>query len=497
MNLSLLLQMAAEGVPQRAAVTCGEFSMSYGEMLRAAQATSMRVGASGAEAVCYLGRNGRAFSIALFAAAIAGRPFIPLNYRLPDEQLRRLVQRCAPAILIANSDHATRVSDLDTVEIIDTAEIEALHLGPEPASGDGDSDPDTVAVQLFTSGTTGEPKRSLLRHRHLSSYVLNTVDFIGAGEREALLVSVPPYHIAAVASVLTSVYGGRRMVLLPEFKAEDWVTVALDRAVTHAMVVPTMLMRILDELDRRDVGLPALRHLSYGGGRMPRALVERAMNHLPNVDLVNAYGLTETSSTIAMLGPQDHRLALASFDENVRKRLSSVGRPLPGVEISIRDRKGVSLPSNVPGEVWVRGGQISGEYLEGSALATDGWLRTRDAGWMDEDGYLFVDGRLDDVIVRGAENISPSEVEERLLKHPAVVEAAVVGIPDDRWGEKIVAAVVVSEDVPEEVLKDWVRTALRSTKTPERVHFLRELPYNETGKLLRRSLRETLAQTGT
>ena len=186
-----------------------------------------------------------------------------------------------------------------------------------------------------------------------------------------------------------------------------------------------------------------MRSLAYGGGPMPRPVIERAMGVLGDVDLVNAYGLTETSSTIAVLGPDDHRTAFASDDEAVRARLGSVGRVLPGVELSIRDALGQPVPDGEVGEIWVRGEQVSGEYLGRSGTVEDGWFNTRDAGRVDADGFLFVQGRLDDVIVRGGENLSPGEIEAVLLDHPAVLEAAVVGIPDVEWGERVVATVVL------------------------------------------------------
>jgi acyl-CoA synthetase (AMP-forming)/AMP-acid ligase II len=257
-----------------------------------------------------------------------------------------------------------------------------------------------------------------------------------------------------------------------------------------------MLGRILQAVE--DVGAepPALRHLSYGGGRMPLELVERTLRDLPHVDLVNAYGLTETSSTIAMLTPDDHREAFASDDPAVRARLASVGRPLPTLEVEVRDAKGVPLSAGDKGEIWVRGEQVAGEYVGRSALTDEGWFPTRDAGWFDAEGFLFVDGRLDDVIVRGAENISPGEVEDALLAHPAVAEAAVIGIPDTEWGEAVAAVVVLRPETAaqEAELQDWVRGRLRSTKTPVVVDFRAELPYSPTGKLLRRVLRDELAE---
>jgi acyl-CoA synthetase (AMP-forming)/AMP-acid ligase II len=354
----------------------------------------------------------------------------------------------------------------------------------EPTDGWG-CDPDGVAVLLFTSGTTGEPKAAVLRHRNLAAYLIGSVEFGAAGPDEATIVSVPPYHIAAVSSVLSTTYAGRRAVPLERFEAEAWVRTVRRESVTHAMVVPTMLRRILDVVEEDGAGLPSLRSLAYGGGPMPRAVVERALALLPDVDLVNAYGLTETSSTITVLGPEDHRAAFASEDPEVRARLGSVGRALPGVEVQVRD----------DGRIWVRGEQVSGEY-EGRALDLDeGWFDTRDSGHLDDEGFLFVHGRSDDVIVRGGENLSPGEIESVLLDHPAVAEAAVVGVPDEEWGEQVVAAVVLraGEAVSEEVLRAHVRSRLRAARTPERITFCAELPYNEMGKLLRRVLRDDLS----
>ena len=357
-------------------------------------------------------------------------------------------------------------------------------------------DPEDVAVLLFTSGTTGEPKVAVLRHRHLTSYILSSVEFLGADEAEAQLVSVPPYHIAGISAVLSSTFAGRRIAYLPGFEPHDWVRTVADQEITQAMVVPTMLGRILDLLDETGTTLDQLRHLSYGGGRMPVELIKRAMQRLPQVSFVNAYGLTETSSTVSVLGPDDHVAALESDDPAVQARLGSVGRPLPSLEVEIRDPSGVALRAGERGEIYIRGEQVAGEYLGKNLLTDDGWFPTNDAGYLDEAGYLYLDGRLDDVIVRGAENLSPGEIEEVLLTHPAVADAAVVGIPDEEWGEAVAAALVLrpgAEATSAEEIQDYVRERLRSTKTPQTIQFFPELPHNETGKLLRRVLRDELA----
>jgi acyl-CoA synthetase (AMP-forming)/AMP-acid ligase II len=347
---------------------------------------------------------------------------------------------------------------------------------------------------LFTSGTTGEPKAAILRHANLTSYVISTVEFLGSEEGEAALVSVPPYHIAGISAVLTGVYGGRRLVHLEAFTPEAWVDEATAEQITHAMVVPTMLGRILDILEGRGAGLPHLKALSYGGGRMPQPVIERALRVLPHVDFVNAYGLTETSSTVAVLGPEDHREAISSPDEAVRRRLGSVGRPLPTLELEIRGPDGELMPTGQSGEIYVRGEQVSGEYTHKKVVQDDGWFATNDGGWMDEAGYLFVEGRLDDVIVRGGENISPGEIEDVLREHPDVADVAVLGLPDDEWGERVAAAVVLkTASTAPEALADWVRARLRSTKTPEVWELRDALPYNDTGKLLRRQLKVEMA----
>ncbi len=495
MNIGMLLELAAQGMPDRIAAGSRTDGNSYARLLERARRGAAVVRASGAQRVGLVDTNSPAVPLLLYASALAGVPFTALNYRLADDRLRAVVERVAPALVVSDEAGRARIRDVQGIELLDRRELEARLDRAEPAP-DLDVDTDAVAIWLFTSGTTGEPKAALLRHRHLVSYVLSTVEFMSAGEDEATLVSVPPYHVAGMAAVLSSTYAGRRIVYLPQFDPDDWVRLAEAEAVTHAMVVPTMLGRLLDAMQHHGTTLPALRHLSYGGGRMPVAVVERAMGRLPHVGFVNAYGLTEASSTIAVLGPDDHRTAYGSDDPAVRARLGSVGRPLPTLELEIRDPWGAVLPAGETGEIHVRGDQIAGEYLGRSVLTPDRWFPTSDSGHLDEAGFLFVDGRLDDVIVRGGENMSPGEIEDVLLQHPAVAEAGVTGVPDDEWGEVAAAAVVLEPGAgtTEAELQSWVRDRLRSSRTPVVVDVRPALPYNDTGKLLRRVLRDELGR---
>ncbi|MFD0686405.1 class I adenylate-forming enzyme family protein [Actinomadura fibrosa] len=470
MNITMILEMAASA-GDRTAVTSGGRSLTASALLRLAHAAAERF--RGRPAVLYLGQNHLAYPVALFGAALAGVPFVPLNYRLGTSQLTDLKARHPGALVIGPPD---------LEPLLETADAAPGPLDLAPVVGD----PDAVAVMLYTSGTTAAPKSAVLRHRHLLAYVLNTLEFGSAGEEEAALVAVPPYHVAGLANLLSNLYTGRRVVYMAAFDAREWLETVRREKATHALVVPTMLARIVAEVPGDDAETPTLRSLAYGGARTPRPVLERALKIFPGTGFVNAYGLTETASSVAVLGPEDHRAALAATDPAERERLGSVGRALPGVEFQIRAEDGRPAPTGETGLVYVRGDQISGEYGGRSALDADGWFATRDRGRLDAAGYLFIEGRADDTIIRGGENIAPAEIEDVLLGHPGIAEAAVVGVPDPEWGQRLVA-VVVGEGDPEEIRR-WAKERLRSSKTPDAVVFRAALPKTETGKLLRRTL---------
>ena len=489
MSVSLLLDMAVGAHPDRVLVGDRRDGLTATDLSAAAAAAAAGFLRAGAGSVGYLGPHGPDMAVALFGAARAGIPLVPLNFRLAQDRLERLVARLECPVVL--TDHPTRwgATGWPVLDLADWRTSLSEHLSTEEvAELAGDAMDDAVAALIYTSGTTSEPKGAILRHRHLVAYVLQTVDLGSAGAEEALLVSVPPYHIAGIGTVLTNVFAGRRLVFLPQFEAAQWLTLAEAEQVTHAMVVPTMLARIVEALTASPRRLPHLRSIAYGGARMPSTILRRALGLLPHVDFTNAYGLTETSSTVAVLGPEDHRAALASTDPAVRARLGSAGRLAPGVEGSVRDPQGRRAPI---GELWLRGPQVAGEYSgSGSTLTEDGWFRTRDRARFDADGFLFIEGRADDIIIRGGENIAPAEIEDVLVEHPEVKEVAVIGVPDEEWGSRIVAVVVAqpSASLGGEELREWVRARLRGSRTPDDVVFRETLPYTPTGKLLRREL---------
>ncbi|MDP7507291.1 MAG: long-chain fatty acid--CoA ligase [Acidimicrobiales bacterium] len=498
----MLLEMAVGGFADRVAVGSRDDGLTFADLFGRAAATAERLRSVDAGHLVLADVSSEALPVLLFGASWAGIPFVPLNYRLPDGELRTLAGRVSPALAVAQPGTTERLDGLDGIGVVDRGDLWQGLSATRTTENDWGFEGEDVAVLLFTSGTTGDPKAAVLRQRHLVSYILGSVDFGSAGEEEAALVSVPPYHVAGIAAILSNVFAGRRLLQLPTFEPGAWIDLVRAEGVTSAMVVPTMLARIVEHLNAEgpsSPGLPTLRALSYGGGRMPQPVIEKALDLLPDTSFVNAYGLTETSSTVTLLGPDEHRAAVASDDPKVRRRIASVGRPLPGIEVSIRDEAGAETPDGEPGDIWLRGEQVSGEYREqGSRLTDEGWFPTNDGGWLDDEGFLFVTGRIDDVIVKGGQNISPGEIEEVLLRHPAVADTAAIGLPDREWGERIVVAVVVRGDVdisPDD-LQDLVRHELRSNRTPDLVEFVDELPYNDTGKLLRRVLRERLAHLG-
>ncbi|MEE2033204.1 class I adenylate-forming enzyme family protein [Rhodococcus chondri] len=487
MGIAMILDMAASATPDRLAMGGRVDGTTYRQLDEISWGGAGVLERLGARHVVFIGVNGPILPILMFATARAGVPLAPLNYRLPADQLRELINRLDEPIVVADDAYADKLAGTDH-RIVTSAEFLAMARTAERATEDRSRE-DETAIVLFTSGTTSAPKGVVLRHRHLLSYLLNTVEFASASEENATLVSTPPYHIAGLGAVLSNIYAGRRMVHLPDFSPRKWLDLVREESVSSAMVVPTMLARIVEHLDGALANVPSLTSLAYGGARMPQPVLEKALDAFPGTGFVNAYGLTETSSTIAVLGPEDHREAYA--DPALRHRLSSTGRIVPGMEAQIRAEDDVTvLPDGETGLLWVRGAQVSGEYMgKGSVLDADGWFPTRDRGRID-DGFLYIGGRADDTIIRGGENIAPAEIEDVLVQHEQVREVAVVGLADDEWGERICAVIVPNgtDHDDSEAFRDWCRERLRGSRTPDDVVFVDELPRTPTGKIVRRDL---------
>jgi len=309
--------------------------------------------------------------------------------------------------------------------------------------------------------------------------------------------------VAGFQALLAAVYGGRTVVMMRQFEVKDWLEAVQREKVNRAMLVPTMLKRVIDYPDFAKYNVSSLRVITYGAAPMPFEVIKKAIEVLPHVRFINAFGQTETASTITTLGPEDH--VISGTPEEKEKKLkrlaSSIGRPMADVEMKVVDEEGKELPLGETGEFVARGPRVMSGYWKDAektakAFTKDGWLRTGDTGYRDEEGYFYLAGRGDDMIIRGGENISPEEVENVLYSYPKIEEVAVIGIPDPDWGQEPRAIVVLKKEqkATAEEIVEYCRQKLSSFKRPRSVVFVNELPRNPMGKVLKRVLREKYGQ---
>lgn len=446
-----------------------------------------------------------------FATASLGAIYVPLNFRAKASELEYMINQSDAKVLLVGERYVSLIDDL-RAHLAGVAHYLALDgecAGWESYQAWMDSHTpedapsvevpeESTTVLMFTAGTTGFPKGVMLHHNSFASYVLSNVSPADPEEEERNLLTVPLYHIAGMQAVMAAVYGGRTLVMQRQFEPGEWLALVERERASRAMMVPTMLKQILDRPDFGQYDLSSLKVITYGAAPMPIEVISRALELLPHVQFINAFGQTETAATITALSPEDHHIppGLPEPERAKRlKRLASVGKPLDDVEMRVVDEDGNDCPPGVQGEIVARGPRVMAGYWKDEektkATKRGGWIYTGDLGYVDEDGYYYLSGRASDLIIRGGENIAPEEVERVLAKHPAVDECAVFGVPDVTWGETVAAAVVFKkgQSASPEELMEWCRRELASFKKPERVLVLEELPRNPLGKVLRRELR--------
>lgn len=503
MNLAMLLDLPANIVPEQAIITSDGTTSSYAELREgAARAAALldHEGVGPGDRIATFGVNSQPLVEVLFGAAARGITAAPLNYRAREREAAHMLADSGARLVFADSRYRemierVRPASLERIILLDD-DYGDLCAGSAPAfEVSFEVEDDDIAMLIYTSGTTSLPKGVQLTHGALSSFVLTQGDVADGSDRGATLLSVPLYHVAGLTTLLVSIYAGRRIVLMPQFEVEGWLSTVESERPTHAFLVPTMLAKLLEAEAFEAADLSSLQAISYGAAPMPSSLLRRILERFPErIDFSGAYGLSETTSTVAVLGPEDHRLGGADAEARL-KRLSSVGRPIAGVEIEIRSASGEPLPHGEVGEVHIRTPRAMAGYLgdPGEApkavRAEDGALGTGDLGYLDEEGYLFLVGRSSQMIIRGGENIAPAEIEDVLHAHPDVVEAGVVGLQDEEWGEIVAAAVVLRENAAagEAELREHC-AVLASFKRPEVITIVDELPRTSTGKLIDREL---------
>ena len=422
--------------------------------------------------VAHLDRTAPEIVELLFATSKLGAVTVPLNWRLAPAELAAVVADAQPDVLIAGDAYA----DVAAPNVVVVgAEYERWLAAHEPVDPGGRGESSDTVLQLYTSGTTGVPKGVLTTHRNLAA----AVESSPLWEFDADTISMTPlpmFHIGGIGWAFLGLWNAATTVLVSEFVPEDVLDVLERQRVTNTIFVPTMLQLLCAVPGAEERDYAALRSIAYGASPITTPVLKDALRTF-RCSLYGVYGLTESTGGVMQLDPADHAH---------ERLLRSAGRPFPWVELKIVD-----------GEVWLRAPNVTPGYFNrpeetAAALTADGWLKTGDGGYLDDDGYLFLTDRIKDMIVSGGENVYPIEVEEALAQHPDVAEVAVIGVPDERWGETVKALVVAraGRSPTADELVAFARERLAGYKLPRSVEFVADLPRTPSGKVLKRELRK-------
>lgn len=496
-----IISRHAEQTPDRPALTCGDRTLSYGGLEQRATVLADaldKAGVARGDRIAFLGRNQVEHFEIVFAGAKLGAITVGMNWRLSPGELGAQLSDCKPRVLFVSAEAlptAQAASDMVPDEILLIsfgADYEAFVAQGSDTPRPSASRADEICMICYTSGTTGHAKGVAFTHRSLHTVLAPA----GAAWRfdadSVSLVCMPTFHTAGLCWGLLALSHGGRSLVVSEFDAEAIVALMRAERVTNPVFAPIMLEQVIAVLERTGSALPALRAIVYGAAPITEPVLARAVATL-NAELIQGYGLTEVNGTISILTHADHVL------EGPRKeRLRSAGHAVPWGAVRVVDpATGQDLPPREVGEVWGRSPGLMTGYWQrpaetAEALTPDGWLRTGDAGYLDEDGYLFLTDRIKDMIVTGGENVYPIEVEHVLAAHPGVDAVAVIGVPDERWGEAVKAVVVRAPgaQLTSAELIAWTRERLAAYKAPTSVDFIETMPRNPSGKILKRTLKE-------
>ena len=479
-----------------------EFDIKTNRVANALKASGVKPG----ERIAYLGKNSDFYFELLMGAMKANVVMAPVNWRLAGPEVAFIVGDCKAPVLFAGPEFITQVRQSQgrscracepssppkaaplNGRILSRGEMRRAADDPQvPIS------PKDIAIQLYTSGTTGKPKGAMLSHANF----LNLVQSGNEAERpdwnkwstdDVSLVAMPIFHIGGSGWGVMGLYHGAKGVIAREFDPTKVLDFFEQFGITKLFMVPAAMQFVVRQPRARQVDFSRLKYMLYGASPIPAALLKECIEVF-KCGFVQMYGMTETTGTIVALPPEDHVEGL--------DRMRSAGKALPGIELAILDADGKRLPPGEVGEIATRSDSNMVGYWNlpeatAKALDSDGWLRTGDAGYMDSDGYLYIHDRIKDMIISGGENIYPAEVESAICDHPDVAEAAVIGIPDDKWGEAVKAIVVMKpgKTATSSDIINFTRERIAGFKTPKSVDFLEALPRNPSGKILRRNLRD-------
>lgn len=513
MNTTEFLTIAAAICPDRTAIVFEGKRYSFSQLNERANRLAnalANLGIKKGDRVALVQVNCNQCVETYFATAKLGAIYVPLNFRAKADEYDYMINFAEVNVVLMGDRYVdlinsvrSRLSTIKHFISIESKCDDMLYYEDLIASAPADEvftevDDGDTTILMFTAGTTGRPKGVMLSHSSFSTYVLENVTPADPELEEKNIITVPLYHVAGIQAMMAAVYGGRTLVMERQFDAKEWMELVENEKANRAMMVPTMLKQLIDHADFAKHDLSSLKVITYGAAPMPLPVIKKALELFPGVSFINAFGQTETASTITTLSPEDHVLTGTQEEIDKKlKRLASIGKPMADVEMKVVDEEGKELSSGETGEIVARGpramtGYWKDEEKTAKTIDKDGWVHTGDMGYVDEDGYFFLGGRATDMIIRAGENISPEDVEHCLRTLSAIDDVAVIGVPDEEWGEQPRAIVVLKKGqtaTADEVM-EHCRQGLASYKRPRSVVFVDELPRNPMGKVLKRVLRD-------
>jgi len=472
--------------PDQVAVVHGDRELTYRALsLRANQVAHVlaSLGVGGGDRVAYLGPNEPRFLETMFGTGLLGAIFVPLNTRLAAPELDYILTDSGASVLVCATDHALTA---DVPHVLDPAGYETRVTAAPTTPFDEVVAPDDVAMIMYTSGTTGRPKGAALSHANIHWNTVNVLIDVDIAGDEVTLVNAPMFHVAALNQTVLPTFLKGGTVVLDSFDPVRTLATIAERRVTYLFGVPAMFQAVANTPEWTVADLSSVRTLICGGAPVPAQVITTYQDR--GLVFLQGYGLTESSPSALFL-----RAA-----ESTRK-VGSAGTPCFFTDVRVLDADGDDVPPGVPGEVVLHGPNVMTGYWGKPAatddvLSPDGWLRTGDIAVSDEDGYLYIRDRVKDVIISGGENVYPAEVEDALHAHPAVRDCAVIGVPDERWGEVGRAIVVARSPVSPAELLTYLDGRIARYKIPKTVVFAGELPRTASGKLLKSALRTTYGE---
>ncbi|MFY1679257.1 MULTISPECIES: long-chain-fatty-acid--CoA ligase [unclassified Streptomyces] len=480
-----------------AAVICEGRTVTHAELHRRGNRLAHALRAEGiaeGDRVAYLAKESEYYYEALLACAKTGAVLVPVNWRLTAPEVGHILRDSGTRLLFLDDERAPLVEDAAAgfaATVVRVGDIPAWRDGHGEDDPGFEPGPDTPVAQLYTSGTTGLPKGVVLAHRSFfairDALASEGLDWIDWRPGDVALVGIPGFHVGGLWWATQNLAAGTTVVAMPSFTAAGAVDLVRDLGVTTACVVPAMLRMMLAEPGVTQADFVGLRKVVYGGSPISEALLEESLAVF-DCEFAQIYGLTETGNTAVCLPPAAHVPG--------GRLMRAAGRPYPGVRVKVVDERGHRLPTGAVGEVCLHTPARMVEYWglpdKTAETLVDGWIHTGDAGRLDEDGHVFILDRVKDTVIVAGENVYPAEIENVLETHPGVVEAVVVGAPDERWGEYAHAFVVPDPQRPPTAreLHTFLVPRLASFKRPSRYDFVDAVPRNPSGKILRRELRD-------